>query len=76
MNTENKELLDQFAMTAMASLIAKLPLYDVKGEEGIKVSQEELTEIKKGITQTAYEYASYMIIARQRSLKWLEENNL
>ena len=76
MKYSNEKLLDEFAMTAMAALISKLPFMDVKGEAGEKVDQEELTEIKKGIADAAYEYASYMVIARQRSLKWLSENNL
>lgn len=72
---EEKELMDQFAMSALATLIAKMPFYDVKGEIGVKISQEELSEIKKGIAETAYEYASHMIISRKKSHKWLEENN-
>ena len=76
MEYSNEKLLDEFAMTAMASLISKLPLMDVKGEVSEKISQTEVTEIKKGIAESAYEYASYMVIARQKSLKWLVENNL
>ena len=76
MEYSNEKLLDEFAMTAMASLISKLPLMDVKGEVGEGINQTELTEIKKGIAESAYEYASYMVIARQKSLKWLVENNL
>lgn len=72
---ENQEqLLDQFAGLALEALISKMPFYDAKGEYGEHVSQDELTEIKKGITKTAYEYASYMLIARKEQGEWLNEN--
>lgn len=68
------ELLDQFAGNALEALISKMPFYDAKGEYGKEISQEELTIIKEGVAATAYEYASYMLIKRKDSLKWLEQN--
>lgn len=68
------ELLDQFAGQALQALISKMPFYDANGEYGEKVSQDELTVIKEGLAATAYEYASYMLIKRKDSLKWIEKN--
>lgn len=68
------KLLDQFAGKALAALIQKMPFYDVEGEFGKKVSQEELTAIKEGVAKTAYEYASYMLIHRKDSLEWMKKN--
>lgn len=68
------KLLDQFAGLALEALISKMPFYDAKGEYGKMVDQEELTKIKEGIAATAYEYASYMLIKRKDSLKWIEDN--
>ena len=71
---KQEELLDQFAGLALEALISKMPFYDSKGEYGKYVSQDELTEIKKGVTKTAYEYASYMLIARKEQEEWLSKN--
>lgn len=68
------KLLDHFAGQAMAALISKMPFYDEKGKYGKKKSQEELTVIKEGIAATAYEYASYMVIKRKKSLDWMARN--
>ncbi|MGI9582634.1 hypothetical protein ACR1PO_15670 [Chryseobacterium sp. RRHN12] len=68
------ELLDHFAGQALQALISKMPFYDVNGEYGEKLTQDELTVIKEGIAATAYEYASYMLIKRKDSLKWIDKN--
>lgn len=70
----SQKLLDQFAMSALNALITKSPFFDVKGEYGNKITPEELQEIKKGLTATAYEYAEWMLIAREESKKWLKES--
>jgi hypothetical protein len=70
----NENLLDQFASSALTALINKMPFYDEKGEYGKQLSADELRIIKKELTATAYEYASYMLIARQKSIEWLREN--
>jgi hypothetical protein len=71
---EKQELLDKFAMSALTALIAKMPFYDTKGEYGKQIDESELQVIKKDLTATAYEYAMYMMIAREDSKKWLKEN--
>lgn len=68
------KLLDHFAGQALNALILKMPFYDLKGEFGKQVSQEELTVIKEGVAKTAYEYASYMLIHRKDSLEWMKKN--
>lgn len=67
-------LLDEFACNAMQALINKSPFFDKEGEFGTKIDQEKLNEIKKGIAESAYEYGSYMLIARELSQKWISEN--
>lgn len=70
----NSELLDKFALTAMQALIAKMPLLDRDGDVGEKIEPEKLRQVKQGICETAYEYASYMLIEREKANKWLKEN--
>ena len=72
---QQQNLLDLFAASALQALISKMPFYDVNGEYGTRTPQEELTKIKKGVTETAYEYASYMLIARKKQESWLLENS-
>lgn len=72
--TNEQVLLDRFAEVALAALIAKIPLLDIEGEIGQKVSEESMREIKKQICKSAYEYASYMFIARKESRIWLNDN--
>lgn len=72
--SKQQELLDQFAMQALNALIAKLPLYDNEGEFGIPIADDKMQEIKKGIAETAYGYAGWMMIARENSKKWLKVN--
>lgn len=75
MTTENHErLLDNFAGIALAALINKMDFLDIKGEVGKKVEPDELARIKKELAGAAYEYASWMLIARKESLVWLDEN--
>lgn len=69
-----EELLDQFAGQALTGLISKLPLLDIEGEHGTKATPEEIAKIKKEIAKSAYEYASYMLIARNESIEWLNRN--
>lgn len=71
---ESEKLFDQFAGLAMQAMISKRPFYDAQGEFGKGLKQDHLTEIKKNIALAAYEYASYMLIARTEKLEWLKEN--
>ena len=71
---KQQELLDQFAQSALNALIAKMPFYDVKGEYGKEVAPNELQNIKKDLAATAYEYASWMMIARENQKEWLAAN--
>ncbi|MDV3706678.1 hypothetical protein CMU55_19435 [Elizabethkingia anophelis] len=71
---KQQELLDQFAQSALNALIAKMPFYDVKGEYGKQIPSDELMLIKEGITFTAYEYDSWMMIARENQKEWLAAN--
>jgi hypothetical protein len=71
---KSQELIDKFATAALSALINKMPFYDEKGEFGIKIGKEELQEIKKELTATAYGYADWMLIARENNKQWLEEN--
>ena len=71
---KHEELLDQFAGIALSALIAKSPFFDAQGVHGKQVDQDELSTVKRGIADTAYEYASYMLIAREESLIWLQKN--
>lgn len=68
------ELLDNAANAALTALISKMPFYDTKGEYGTKIDSEEITIIKRDLAKTAYEYASYMMLAREDSKVWLHEN--
>ena len=72
--TKEQELLDQFAGIALQGLISKMPLLDITGEVGQKIDQENITEVKKGIAATAYEYAQWMLIARHNTKDWMDEN--
>lgn len=76
MQVENthETLLDQFAGIALAALIRKLPFLDTEGTVGQKTEPEEMARIKKELAGSAYEYASYMLIARKESLAWVAEN--
>lgn len=74
MPDQNLELLDRFAEVALSALISKMPFLDVKGEQGEKIDPDEMARIKKEIGGAAYEYASYMLIARKDSIEWLKEN--
>lgn len=69
------QLLDHFAGLALSALITKMPFYDSKGEFGKVISEEELQEIKKNLTDTAYEYASWMLIAQEKSYEWIDIND-
>lgn len=69
-----QNLLDQFAMSALTALIAKMPFYDSTAEHGKAIGRDELQAIKRELTATAYEYAEWMMIARSDSKKWLKEN--
>ncbi|MCT4151315.1 hypothetical protein HZP59_08730 [Elizabethkingia anophelis] len=71
---KQQELLDQFAQSALNALIAKMPFYDVKGEYGKQIPSDELRLIKEGVTATAYEYASLMMIARENQKEWIAAN--
>jgi hypothetical protein len=71
---DKETLLDEFAGIALAALIGKLPFLDVLGELGTPVTDQQMAEIKAGVPAAAYEYASHMLIARTKSLRWLEEN--
>lgn len=71
---KKQDLLDSFAMSALTALIAKMPFYDSSGEHGESIDKHALQTIKKNITATAYEYAGWMMIAREDSKKWLREN--
>lgn len=72
--SSNEQLLDHFAGIALAALIRKSPFLDLTGEQGKKVEPEEMQRIKKELTGAAYEYASYMLIAKKENLEWLDEN--
>ncbi|MCB0796809.1 MAG: hypothetical protein KDB85_04225 [Chitinophagales bacterium] len=74
MTKTKQELLDQFATAALTALISKMPLYDSNGKYGEPIDDQELQTIKKDMTATAYEYAGWMMIAREDSKKWLKEN--
>jgi hypothetical protein len=74
MSNKKQDLLDQFAMSALTALIAKMPFFDSKSEHGKAIDEDELQNIKKNLTATAYEYAGWMMIAREDNKKWLKEN--
>ena len=59
-------LRDYFAVKAMASLIAKLPLMDKEGEYSQKYSSGQIIEVRRGIAQSAYDYADAMIAEREK----------
>ena len=76
MEKENQELLDQFATAALSALIAKSPFFDSNdGEHGKKITPNDLSQFKKDLTATAYEYGEWMMIAREDAKKWLKEND-
>lgn len=66
MDKEKQDLLDKFAMSALTALITKMPLYDSKGEYGMAIGEDKLRIIKKSLALTAYEYASWMLFAREQ----------
>lgn len=72
----NEMLLDTCAAHALTALIQKFPMLDAEGEYGKKLSDEEAGKLKRQLAESAYEYASYMLIAREKSLEWLKENKL
>lgn len=74
LNENYQELLDSFAMSALNALIAKMPFYDSKSEFGKSISADDLREIKKDLSATAYEYAQYMLIERENTKTWLKKN--
>ena len=74
MNKTKQDKLDMFAAAALQALISKMPLYDVKGKYGKEVTEEEIQMIKETITLTAYEYAEWMMTAREDGKKWLKQN--
>ena len=67
------DMLDMFATAALQALISKMPLYDIKGEYGKEITEKEIQIIKRTITLTAYEYAEWMMIAREDGKKWLKQ---
>ncbi len=71
---EAQILLDQFAASALNALITKMPFLDKEGKIGEKVGEDELLQIKKNLAKSAYEYASWMLIAREEQKEWLKEN--
>lgn len=72
--SKNKqEILDQFASAALTALIAKMPFYDSNGEYGKEINIDELQAIKKQLTRVAYEYAGWMMGAREEFKKWLKD---
>lgn len=75
MEYTKQELLDKFAAAALTALIAKMPIFDRKGEFGVSLPIEEMQDIKKDLASSAYEYACWMMIAREASKEWLEINN-
>lgn len=74
MENKKQDLLDKFAMSALTALISKMPFYDSKAEHGKAIGEDELQMIKKNLTATAYEYASWMLIAREDNKQWLKAN--
>ena len=74
MSNKKQELLDKFASTALNALISKMPFYDSKAEHGMAIDANELQNIKKNLTATAYEYAGWMMIAREDNKQWLKAN--
>lgn len=68
---KQQRIFDNYAAAALQALIAKSPIYDMKGEVGIKVTEEELREIKQGLARTALEYACWMIKERPDSIEYL-----
>jgi len=74
MSNKKQDLLDQFAMSALTALIAKMPFYDSKAEHGKSINEDELQTIKKELTESAYGYAVWMMIAREEYKKWLKQN--
>lgn len=74
MENKKQDLLDKFAMSALTALISKMPFYDSEEEYGISIDEDELQTIKKKLTATAYEYAGWMMIAREDIKKWLSKN--
>lgn len=72
---KQQRIFDNYAAAALQALIAKSPIYDMKGEVGIKVTEEELREIKQGLARTALEYACWMIKERPDSMEYLRNMN-
>lgn len=73
---KQQRIFDNYAAAALQALIAKSPIYDMKGEVGIKVTEEELREIKQGLVRTALEYACWMIKERPDSISYLKNMNI
>lgn len=71
---DKQEILDQFATAALTALIAKMPFYDSNGEYGQEIDIDKLQGIKKQLTRVAYEYAGWMMGAREEFKEWLKEN--
>ena len=71
---DKQEILDQFATAALTALIAKMPFYDSNAEHGQGIDIDKLQGIKKQLTRVAYEYAGWMMIARQENKEWLKKN--
>lgn len=68
---EQEERFDYFAGLALNALISKSPFLDVSGEFGKQISEDDMREFKKGIADTALEYASWMILGRQTQIDFI-----
>lgn len=64
--SDGMSLRDVFAMKAMETLIAKIPLVDVDGKIGRIMSQAQADAIRIGVAESAYNYADAMLAERNK----------
>lgn len=62
-----KQRRDFFAAYALQALIAKSPFFDELGEIGKSTTKEELSDIKKSISESSWNYADWMLYTEDYS---------
>lgn len=58
-------LRDWFAGQALAAMIMKSPFFDTQGENGSKISSEDIKQFKLDMAASAYAYADAMLAERE-----------
>ena len=65
-NDMGMSLRDYFAAKAMQALITKLPLLDKEGQYSEKAQTDEIDAVRKGVAESAYNYANEMLKERDK----------